>query len=191
MCGRYTLRTPLNVLAEQFLFNLGYAEAVPRFNIPPTTEVLAVRQPRELAKFRCGLIPSWAKDAKIAYSTINARADTVATKPAFRSAFKKRRCLVLADGYFEWKKLGKGKQPYLYRGGRRQAPVESCTIITTDANELAQQVHDRMPVILDADDYDPWLAGEQVPLVPFPASQCLRRQRQEPGAAVCRADYSI
>ena len=101
MCGRYTLRTPLNVLAEQFLFDIGEAQAVPRYNIPPTTEVLAVRHPRELAKFRWGLIPSWAKDAKIAYSTINARADTVATKPAFRSAFKKRRCVVLADGYFD------------------------------------------------------------------------------------------
>lgn len=116
MCGRYTLRTPLNVLAEQFLFDVGQAQAAPRYNIPPTTEVLAVRHPRELAKFRWGLIPVWAKDAKIAYSTINA----VATKPDFRTAFKKRRCLVLADGYFEWLKKGKGKQRYLYEvdGGR-------------------------------------------------------------------------
>lgn len=102
MCGRYTLRTPLNVLAEQFLFEIGEAQAVPRYNIPPTTNVLAVRHPRELVQLRWGLIPSWAKDAKIAYSTINARTDTVATKPTFRAAYKNRRCLVLADGYYEY-----------------------------------------------------------------------------------------
>jgi putative SOS response-associated peptidase YedK len=193
MCGRYTLRTPLNVLAEQFLFELGDFQAVPRYNIPPTTEVLAVRHPRELSKFRWGLIPSWAKDAKIAYSTINARADTVATKPAFRAAYKKRRCLVLADGYFEWRKEGKAKLPLLYEvdGGKPFAlaglwdwwggpegenkPVESCTIITTDANELAKQVHDRMPVILDAEDYDAWLACEEVPLAPFPSDRMTAR----------------
>ena len=144
-------------------------------------------------KFRWGLIPSWAKDAKIAYSTINARADTVATKPAFRAAYKKRRCLVLADGYFEWRKEGKAKLPLLYEvdGGKPFAfaglwewwggpegennPVECCTIITTDANELAKMVHDRMPVILNADDYDAWLAGEEVPLVPFPSDRISAR----------------
>ena len=105
------------MLAEHFLFDLGDVQAVPRYNIPPTTEVLAVRLAdgkRQLAALRWGLIPSWSKDAKIAYSTINARGDTIATKPAFRTAFKKRRCLVLADGYFEWLKQGKGNQPYLY-----------------------------------------------------------------------------
>ena len=189
MCGRYTLRTPLNVLAEQFLFDLGDAQAVPRYNIAPTTAVLAVRHLRELAMFRWGLIPSWAKDAKIAYSTINARADTVATKPAFRAAYKKRRCLVLADGYFEWRKVGKTKQPLLYEvdGGKpfafaglwewwggpegKNEPAESCTIITTDANELARQVHDRMPAILQEADYDRWLACEDVPLVSFPSDR--------------------
>jgi putative SOS response-associated peptidase YedK len=186
MCGRYTLRTPLTVLAEQFL-ELGDAQAVPRYNIPPTTEVLAVRHPRELAKFRWGLIPSWAKDAKIAYSTINARADTVATKPAFRAAYKKRRCLVLADGYYEWLKDGKARLPQLcemdaglweWWGGPEgaNAPVESCTIITTDANELAKQVHDRMPVILHAQDYDRWLACEDVPLASFPSDRMTARQ---------------
>jgi len=106
MCGRYTLRTKLNVLLSQFAAELAEgAEWEPRFNIPPTSNVPAVRLDegkRQLALFKWGLIPSWAKDAKIAYSTINARGDTVATKPAFRSAFKKRRCLVLADGYIEW-----------------------------------------------------------------------------------------
>jgi len=194
MCGRYTLRTPLNVLAKQFQFDLGDAEAIkPRYNIPPTTEVLAVRHPRELVKLRWGLIPVWAKDTKIAYSTINARADTVATKPAFRAAYKKRRCLIPADGYFEWLKVDKSKQPILYEvdGGKPFAfaglwewwggpegenkPVETCTIITTDANELAKKVHDRMPVILDADDYDDWLACMDVPLVPFPSDRMTAR----------------
>src|SRR5262245_38817935 len=121
MCGRYTLRTPLTVLSEQFLFDLGdaFSKVRPRYNIPPTTSVLAVRQleqgaKRELVELRWGLIPVWAKDAKIAYSTINARGDTVAEKPAFRAAFKKRRCLILADGYYEWLREGKTKLPYLY-----------------------------------------------------------------------------
>jgi putative SOS response-associated peptidase YedK len=121
MCGRYTLRTPMTVLAKQFQFDLGddFADIVPRYNIAPSQQVLAIRVPepganRQLVRLKWGLIPSWAKDAKIAYSTINARADTVATKPAFRTAFKKRRCLVLADGYYEWHTEGKDKQPFLF-----------------------------------------------------------------------------
>jgi putative SOS response-associated peptidase YedK len=184
MCGRFTLRTALSVLAKQFEFDLDAAmgELHPRYNIPPTTKVLAVRQPeqgakRELAELRWGLIPVWAKDEKIAYSTINARGDTVAEKPAFRSAFKKRRCLILADGYYEWLREGKTKLPHLYeidggkpfaiaglwewwpgpKGAELKEPIESCSIITTDANKLASKVHDRMPVILDPDDYDLWL----------------------------------
>jgi len=183
MCGRYTLRTALNILAEQFLFDLDAAPAKvrPRYNIPPTTEVLAVRQPeqgakRELVALRWGLIPVWAKDAKIGYSTINARGDTVAEKPAFRSAFKKRRCILLADGYYEWLREGKDKKPYLYEidggkpfaiaglwewwpgpKGEETTPIESCTIITTDANKLASKIHDRMPVILEPEDCDAWL----------------------------------
>jgi putative SOS response-associated peptidase YedK len=121
------------------------------------------------------LIPSWVKDAKIAYSTINARAETVATKPAFRSAYKKRRCLVIADGYFEWKTEGKKKLPYLYEidGGKPFAfaglwewcrepgtegeGIETCSLITTEANTLASEIHDRMPVILQEPDYNRWL----------------------------------
>jgi len=188
----------MTVLAEQFLFDLGplAKEAFrPRYNIAPTQQVPAVRLvdgKRQLALFHWGLIPSWAKDKKIAYSTINARSDTVATKPAFRSAFKRRRCLVLADGYYEWEKSGKSKLPWLYEvdGGKPFAfaglweswkpagadeSLESCTIITTDANELASQVHVRMPVILDSADYDAWLAGEQIPLIPFPPERMSTR----------------
>lgn len=145
----------------------------PGYNVPPTQGVPVVRladAQRQLATLPWGLIPPWAKDKKIAYSTINARGDTVASKPAFRSAYKRRRCLVLADGYFECEKAGKAKLPWLYEL-KDQRPfafaglwecwqpegadlLESCTIITTDANELASQVHDRMPVILDPADHN-------------------------------------
>ena len=115
----------MTVLAEQFLFDLGPLAGQafrPRYNIAPTQSVPGVRLDadgkRELALLHWGLIPSWAKDKKIAYSTINARGDTVATKPAFRSAFKKRRCLVLTDGYYEWQKEGKAKLPWLYEFDR-------------------------------------------------------------------------
>ena len=187
MCGRFNLRTPMTVLAQQFLFELGplAAEAFrPRYNIAPTQLVAAVVNrrdhaapgKRELALFHWGLIPSWAKDKKVAYSTINARADTVADKPVFRSAFKSRRCLILADGYYEWIAEGKKKLPLHYhlKSGRPLAfaglweswhgppphdgpPLESCTILTTTANELAALVHDRMPVVLREQDYDLWL----------------------------------
>lgn len=176
MCGRYTLRDKLNLVLSQFAAEM--AEEIdyrPRYNIAPTQDVLAIRHPREAVMLKWGLIPSWAKDAKIAYSTINARADTVATKPAFRSAYKKRRCLVIADGYFEWKKEGKAKLPYLYEidGGKPFAfaglwewwrepgtegeGIETCSLLTTEANTLASEIHDRMPVILEEADYNRWL----------------------------------
>lgn len=185
MCGRFTLRTPLSVLSQQFLFDLGPAADVasvrPRYNIAPTQTIAAVRRAegsakRELAWFHWGLIPSWAKDAKLAASMINARGETIAEKPAFRSAFARRRCLVLTDGFFEWKKVGKQKQPYYlrladerpfamaglwecWRGpqGSDGPPLESCTIVTTAANALCQPLHDRMPVILEECDYTRWL----------------------------------
>ncbi|MCI0360117.1 MAG: SOS response-associated peptidase [Planctomycetaceae bacterium] len=197
MCGRYTLRRKLNVLLAEFAAEMAAgAEWEPRYNIPPTAPVPAVRLvdgKRQLSLLKWGLIPSWAKDAKIAYSTINARADSVATKPAFRTAYKKRRCLVLADGYFEWETSGKTKLPWLYEidggqpfafaglweawygQGEGQPPVESCTIITTDANVLASRFHDRMPVILHPDDYDDWLRGEEIPLVSFEAERMTAR----------------
>jgi putative SOS response-associated peptidase YedK len=149
-----------------------------RYNIAPTQEVAAVRMEpdsgqRELGLLHWGLIPSWAKDKKIASKLINARAETVAEKPSFRSAFTKRRCLILADGFYEWQKLEGGKKqphyihrqddmPFAFAGlweswnGEGEA-VESCTIITTSANEVMQPLHDRMPVILSGKDYDLWL----------------------------------
>lgn len=147
---------------------------------------------REIALLRWGLVPFWAKDEKISYSTFNARGEEVATKPAFKEAFKARRCLVLADGFYEWKKIdAKTKQPYRFtlgNGGpfafaglwerwtRGPEPIESFTIITTAANELVAEIHYRMPVILDPSDYDTWLrakdpAEAQSLLKPFPADR--------------------
>ena len=185
MCGRFTLRTPMNLLVQQFLLDMGEPAPIhdwqPRYNIAPTQSSPVVRRNaesgrRELALLRWGLIPSWAKDSKIGYSTINARADSLATKPAFRTAFQRRRCLVVVDGYYEWKTLGKQKLPILYeqpehrpfalaglweswRGGDSAAKgnLETFSIVTTGANVLASRVHDRMPVILDSVDYDAWL----------------------------------
>ena len=178
MCGRYTLRTPASVLVRQFLLP-GMAEMPDRYNIAPTQSVLGVRSAdgagREAAMFRWGLIPSWAKDPAIGNRMINARAETVASKPAYRSAFKHRRCLVLADGFFEWKKQGAAKQPFFMhlvnnepfafaglweRWGDGDEPIESCTIITTEPSALMSDIHDRMPVILEPSDYELWLDPE-------------------------------
>lgn len=200
MCGRYTLRTSPHELQEIFA-TLNSVEWSPRYNIAPTQTVVAVRQQeegkgRELERMRWGLIPSWAKDAKIGNSLINARADGVATKASFRSAFKKRRCLIPVDGFYEWQAVPgqKAKQPYLisvkdvpvfafaglweYWTDPEGKPVVSSTIITTDANEAMAPVHNRMPVILDPSDYDAWLdrtqqdaATIQAFLKPFPAER--------------------
>jgi putative SOS response-associated peptidase YedK len=129
---------------------------------------------REMSLLRWGLIPSWAKDTKIGASLINARADTIATKPSFRTAFKRRRCLIPADGFYEWKKgEGKTKQPFYIRlkkdypfafaglwehwEGPDNSAIDSCTIVTTEANDTLRPLHDRMPVILQEEDYDRWL----------------------------------
>jgi putative SOS response-associated peptidase YedK len=163
-------------LAEVFAV-LRLDESAARYNIAPSQVVPVVRQNgpvRELTLMRWGLIPRWATDPKIGLRTINARAETVATKPAFRDAFRRRRCLILADGFYEWKKDGsKRKRPFYihHRDGRPFAfaglwerwerpgvePIQSCTVITTDANDLMHDLHDRMPVILSEDAYARWL----------------------------------
>ena len=187
-------KRPSKELAEMF----GYTNLLdyePRYNIAPTQEVLAVRaagQGRELTRLRWGLVPSWAEDKKIASSLINARGDTVATKPAFRAAFKARRCLVLADGFYEWKKDGATKQPHHItmqngqpfafaglweRWDRNGEAIESCAIITTEPNELMAPIHNRMPAILDQRDYAWWLSPTsdtallQELIRPFPAER--------------------
>ncbi len=174
----------MSQLAEQFLFELAPATVAapppPRFNIAPTQPVAAVRVldragGRQYASLRWGLVPPWAKDPKAGAKLINARCETVAQKPSFRSAFRHRRCLILSDGYYEWKpsEAGGAKQPYYIRlrGGRPfafaglweswrgagEAAYETCTIITTEANALTRGIHPRMPVILAAEDYTSWL----------------------------------
>jgi putative SOS response-associated peptidase YedK len=174
MCGRFTLRTTGEAVAD--FFGLPEIPTLPaRVNIAPTQPVPVVRisqEGRELALLRWGLIPAWAEHPAIGNRMINARADGVATKPAFRKAFRLRRCLVVADGFYEWKKLNGRKQPYYihmkdgqpfaFAGlwehwDRGEEPIDSCTILTTEPNELAAAIHDRMPVILHREDYDLWL----------------------------------
>ena len=177
MCGRYTQTATPEVIAEQFHLN-ELPLSTPRYNIAPSQKVAAIRLNSEAVKRECvmlrwGLIPSWAKDPKIGNQCINAKAETVAEKPAFRAAFKKRRCLVIADGFYEWQLRGKQKQP-MWIGLRDRRPfafaglwehwrppdgepIESCTIITTQPNALMESIHTRMPVILDAKDYATWL----------------------------------
>jgi putative SOS response-associated peptidase YedK len=176
MCGRYTSTKPVEVYAELFKARAGDLFVAPRYNIAPTYDVLACRAMpagRELALLHWGLIPAWAEDKKIGYRTINARAETVAVKPSYRSAFRHRRCLIAADGFYEWRPGKPRKQPYYIRmkEGKPFAfaglwehwepegaePVDSCTIIVTTANDLVSQIHDRMPVILAPQDYDRWL----------------------------------
>jgi putative SOS response-associated peptidase YedK len=172
MCGRFTLRTPNSILLEEFQIQMvNERPLLERFNVAPTQDIPVVRDTehgRELTWMRWGLIPSWAKDPKSGPLLINARAETAAEKPAFRSAFKSSRCLIPADGFYEWKKVARRKQPYHIRraDGRpfafaglwsKRRELESCTILTTDANELVRPMHDRMPVILSPGDYANWL----------------------------------
>jgi len=177
MCGRFTQTASPAVIAQEF------GVAVPplftaRYNIAPSQPVAAIRiEPgtttRQLVQLRWGLIPSWAKDPKIGHQCINAKAETVAEKPSFRAAFKARRCLVIATGFYEWQVQEKAKQPmwiglkshrpFAFAGLWEQwhppegADIESCTILTTEPNELLRPIHNRMPVILAPSAYDQWL----------------------------------
>jgi putative SOS response-associated peptidase YedK len=176
MCGRFSLEGSATTLARHFNVQESVAWTS-RYNLAPSQEALTIVQPaggaREMRRMRWGLIPSWAKDPGIGAQLINARAETVATKPAFRSAFRERRCLILTDGFYEWQALGRRKQPWCIRmqDGRPFAfaglwerwadpagkEIVSCTIITTTPNELIRRFHHRMPVILAPRDYDVWL----------------------------------
>jgi putative SOS response-associated peptidase YedK len=193
MCGRYTLRTNREKIIEVLpLFEV--PELEPRINIAPTQPVAVARilpEPltREVVLLRWGLLPHWVDDSRAGQPLINARAETVAKKPSFRACYKHRRCLILADGFYEWQKVGSEKQPYfihlksdepftfagLWEHWERDGNVlETCTIITTDANALMQPLHNRMPVILKSDDHERWLdphnqtgAGLSGLLVPY------------------------
>jgi putative SOS response-associated peptidase YedK len=176
MCGRYTLSTPAGRLAEEFRLDDAAVEIPPSYNIAPTQQVSAVLEEdgkRHLEMLRWGLVPSWADDPEIGARMINARSETAAEKPSFRSAFRRRRCLIAADGFYEWKRENGGKQPYYFRmqEGRPFAfaglweswdkgtdgELRTCAILTTRANSVLDGIHDRMPVILPSESYDAWL----------------------------------
>jgi putative SOS response-associated peptidase YedK len=176
MCGRYTLASPTERLAEEFGFDGTSVELAPNYNVAPTQGVAAVLEEggrRRLEVLRWGLIPPWADDPGIGSRMINARSETAPGKPSFRRAFRERRCLIPADGFYEWQRTNGAKQPYYIhmedgrpfafaglweswsKGG--EGEVRTCTILTTGANALVGEVHDRMPVILAHDAYDVWL----------------------------------
>jgi len=186
VCGRYVIRTSPQVIADFFEVEQ-VPQLTPRFNVAPSQQVPIVRrnsetQQREVSFVRWGLLPFWAKDEKIAHKMINAKSETVAIKPAFRRAFLQRRCLVVADGFYEWKKHpgSKVKTPYfifmkeqnpfafagLWESWTSQSNpgeiIESCTILTTNASGLVSQIHDRMPVILAQDTYESWLSNHAI-----------------------------
>jgi putative SOS response-associated peptidase YedK len=184
VCGRFFRHSPRDETAETFGAAIGniLGDHDGSYNIAPTHRVLTVRfnaksEQRTLDDLHWGLVPHFANDKKIAWKTINARAETLAKAPAYRSAFAKRRCLVVADGFYEWKAVGKRKQPFaiamksrepfglagLWENWQDPATGEwlrSCTIVTTRANELVGHIHDRMPVILKPEDYPRWLGEE-------------------------------
>lgn len=176
MCGRFSLAEDIHILQEQFQFEIS-EEIRPRYNVAPSQKILTVVSDeghRTGKTMRWGLVPYWADDIKIGYKMINARGESVDEKASFKHAFKKRRCLILADGFYEWEKKSDGtKQPFRFIMKNKQPfamaglfemnskvaeePVVSCTIITTTPNKVTEKVHDRMPVILKEEDYDMWL----------------------------------
>jgi len=182
MCGRYYRRSDKQRIAEAFRIGMPTTfDILPSYNVAPQSFQPVIRLAhetgeREFAQMRWGLVPFWSKDAKIAYSTINAKAETVATSPTFREALKRRRCLVPADGFYEWQKLdAKNRQPYAiglkdgaplafaglwewWTDKATNQPLETYTIITTEPNELTAPIHNRMPVILAPRDYERWMA---------------------------------
>ncbi|MCB9946247.1 MAG: SOS response-associated peptidase [Rhodospirillaceae bacterium] len=178
MCGRYLITSPLEAILEMFAVDpADRPNLEPRFNLAPTQQAPVVRRgddgARHLALLRWGLIPHWAKDVKIGARLINARAETAATAPAFRESARRRRCLVVADGFFEWQKQGKAKQPFLIRRRDNRpmafaglwsawtdpqgARLETFTIITTAADAMMAAIHDRMPLILPSAAWPAWL----------------------------------
>ncbi|MEZ4320119.1 MAG: SOS response-associated peptidase [Myxococcota bacterium] len=221
MCGRYSLTAPANVIAEVFEVDV-LPEVLPRYNVAPSQSVPVIVESdglRSLQMYKWGLIPFWAKDAKIAYKTTNARGETVAEKPAFRASFKNKRCLIVADGFYEWKRLTKTNKiphhiqvsdgrPFAMAGlwAKWTNPADgedvlSCSIVTIGPNSLMEDIHDRMPVILDPADWAAWLAPNtpkehlQELIRPFPAERMKARsvsayvnnaRNQGPD---CQADY--
>ena len=196
MCGRYALTSSPEEIAERFNLVWARLEASAHYNIAPSQMVSVVRdtgQGRELVFLKWGLIPSWAKDSTIGVKLINARAETLANKPAFRSAYRYRHCLIPADAFYEWKPVAGRKQPYCIRMSDQKLfamaglwehwvnpsgePLETCTIVTTDANARVAELHNRMPAIIAPGDYAAWLdasnTNAQQLLRPFPSEQLI------------------
>jgi putative SOS response-associated peptidase YedK len=178
MCGRFTLRTDAKKVAEFFDADLHGVDFGPSWNLAPTDPVLVVRRAdggvggRELARARWGLLPGWVDDADDFPTLINARSETAREKPAFRDAFRSRRCLIPADGFYEWVRVDGDKQPFYVRRrddrlfafaglwerrAGEDGPQDSCTILTTEPNDLVARLHDRMPVVLPDDAHEAWL----------------------------------
>ena len=193
MCGRFILTTPAEQLAVEFAVD-DVPQLIPRYNIAPSqaVAVIALKQDgvrRGLAKLRWGLVPSWSNDPNAGPKPVNARSDSL-NKPTFRDAFRSKRCLIPADGFYEWATVGKAKQPHHFCMASRRpfafaglwevwtdgaTKLITCCLITTDANDLVRPIHDRMPVILKPEDYTPWLDHStpfetvKALLKPFPA----------------------
>ena len=191
MCGRFTLRSPERIKFDDIDFG-DFEGVIPRFNIAPSQNILTVVQRencREAALPQWGLIPYWSKEAK---GIINARVETIEEKPSFNDSFQRRRCLILADGFYEWERMGKISQPYYFqmndgapftfagiwdRWKQDDRLITSCAIITTTANELLSTIHHRMPVILGAKSHNLWLSEDtraadlKQLLTPFPAEK--------------------
>ncbi|WP_374371400.1 SOS response-associated peptidase [Dongia sp.] len=195
MCGRYSFTQPVEAVRQHFGFD-NQPNLAPRSAFAPTMDVPVVRRradgTRALGNVRWGLVPSWAKDPKIGAKMFNARSESLAEKPSFRAAFGRRRCLILADGFYEWQKLGPQEkqvwrierpdnEAFAFAGlwerwqDTAGAKIDSCTIITIAANALLSPIHDRMPVVIQEPDYGAWLDNT----TPMPAVQGLVRQPAE------------
>ncbi len=178
MCGRYVQKSERKVLEAIFkITSEVITDFKPNYNVAPMQNVLVVRQmedERTLEALRWSLLPSWSKEKTLKYPTLNARGETIAEKPTFKKPFERSRCIIPNDGFYEWKKIGKDKEPYLiflkdktpaafaglwdrWKDHSTGEIIDSCTIITTEANELVHPIHERMPVFLDAKDFDEWL----------------------------------
>jgi putative SOS response-associated peptidase YedK len=179
MCGRFVQKSDIRKIAPLFKAAIVESDVLPRYNITPRQPIAVVMEKgqRKIVTMKWGLVPHWAKNETISNKLINARSETVTEKPSFKDSFKKRRCLIIADGFYEWQGSGLTKRPFficmkddvpfgmagLYdiwtnAGGEK---ITTCTIVTTEANEIMKPIHHRMPVILDAKDYDVWLNVEK------------------------------
>lgn len=200
MCGRFVLVSPADVIAD--VFKVEVQSLSPRYNIAPSQHTLSIRNDgvgvRQAVALKWGLIPTWAKDAKIGSKLINARSETVAEKPSFRQAYKRRRCLIPANGFYEWRREGTSRFPRLFRmadfgvfglaglwerwSKSSAGPIETFTILTTSANRLVSSCHNRMPVIVEPDGFDAWLDSEtpqpvlEAILKPFPEEEMVGYQ---------------